>query len=147
MKIGEVFIWRDFPYAKFPGEQKDRWFVYIGETSTLQLPIIATIITATTQTQHYERGAMRANHSHIHIQQGQYGFERDCVLDLDEGYYEYEASMLGSNPKIETRGATTEECLRRIYKAVLTSNTMSKQTQRDIYACLNRIGITGLKRP
>ena len=147
MKIGEVFVWRSFPDAKFPGERKDRWFVYIGETSALQLTVIATIVTSTTQVQHYARGAARSNHAHVHIQKGQYGFEQDCVLDLDGGFYEYDRSALDGNQGIESRGTATEDCLRRIFKAVLASVHMPTRTKRDIHACLNQIGITGLKRP
>lgn len=133
MKIGEVFLWRNYPYAVV-GKIKDRWFLYLGKYREDPFSEIYLLIpTATTQLHHFEPGGNRAGHSHVMIRADDgFGFEADCVIDFEEVFYdtrEHEFVRYYENGDIIRKGKIDkEQVLREIYKAI--------QSARDIDRCI-----------
>jgi len=89
MDFGDVFLWRNYPFA-VKGKIKDRWFLYLGTYKADPFSeVIMLIPTATTQLHHFEAGGSRYDHSVVIMNASEgYGFEADCVLDFDEVFYD-----------------------------------------------------------
>ena len=90
-----------------------------------------------------------SNHLNILFKAGECGFEEDCVLDIDGGFYSHiEQNKLENNTAIEIKYEITRiDILQRIYKLVNDSKYISTMIKLDIYTSFNLYGITGLKRP
>jgi len=58
MQIGQLFLWNNFPYPK-DNSQKTRLFIFLGKSNIFLPPIVAYIITFTSQTQHYNPSSDR----------------------------------------------------------------------------------------
>lgn len=82
MRIGTVFKWLDYPFQE-DQKVKDRWFIYLGTSSILENPLCVYISTATTQTYHYQNQGKRSHHKCLPFKKGQFGFEQDCLVDLN----------------------------------------------------------------
>ncbi len=81
-KVGTVFKWKQYPYPQ-DNILKNRWFVYLGESSKLdEHAIFAYICTTTTQLHHYESNGDRASHGFIKFEKGKYNFDETSILDL-----------------------------------------------------------------
>ncbi|MCL4384752.1 MAG: hypothetical protein M1326_00350 [Cyanobacteria bacterium] len=52
MQVGQLFLWNNFPHPK-DNNQKPRIFIFLGKSNIFLPPVIAYIITFTSQTQHY----------------------------------------------------------------------------------------------
>jgi hypothetical protein len=148
LKPGTVFKWNRFPYPKYGGEIKARWFIYLGDTGLLLTPIIAHLCTTTTSLEDFEPGGKRASHRSFLIKKTRYPFfDEDCILDYDEEPYAVDKNSLQENATIETKGKLDRECLKTIYRGILASNHYSRKIILDIHTSLNQIGITGLTKP
>jgi hypothetical protein len=148
LKAGTVFRWENFPYPKYAGEIKARWFIYLGDTGLLLTPIIAYICTTTTSLDDFKPGGRRASHRHLLFKKIKYPFfEEDCILDYDEEPYPAERESLERNPNIEIKGELDQECLRTIYYGIWKSSYYSPKIVLDIHSSLNQVGITGLRKP
>lgn len=144
---GTIFRWIAFPYPKYGGEIKPRWFIYLGDTGPFLTPIIVHICTTTTSLSEYRKGGDRESHPYIRFNNPKYPFEQECILDLDEAPYQTELSELKDNPNIEIRGELSHDDLKNIYKRIQMSDHYSMKIRCDIHASLNRIGVGGLSRP
>jgi len=141
LKPGTIFKWNRFPYPKYGGELKPRWFIYLGDTGLISTPIIAYICTTTT------RGKKQLHHC-LPLPRAKYPyFEEDCILDFDEEPYQEAKNALETNRDIETKGQLDHESLKAIYRGICTSKYYSKKLLLDIHTSFNQIGITGLKKP
>ena len=146
MRIGTVFRWKNYPYP-FDGEVKARWFVYLGRSSSFLMLLFARICTTTTQINHFKPDGKRKKHAFVKIKSGYYGFESDCILDLDSITTEVEERLLQDNPDIEIKGQITEDLLRKIYDKIRDSKYISKKIKIEIYHSYNRDEIYDLKQP
>jgi len=145
-KVGTVFKWKQYPYPH-DNILKDRWFVYLGESSILdEHTIFAYICTTTTQLQHYEPNGDRASHDFIKFEKGKYDFNKTCILDL---FFKesLEKSKLENSQEIEFKFFLDKETMKRIYNKIYISKHFSKKEKRRIYESYNRNGITGIKKP
>jgi len=146
-KVGTVFKWNNFPDPKIGSEIKPRWFIYLGASSIFSNPIISYISTTTTKIKDFDQGGKRESHNKIDFLKGNFPFEEDCVLDLDEGYYPIENSKLEIVEEIEIKGELDKNIMKRIYNGILKSEKYSKRVLLDIQNSFNQAGIEGLKRP
>jgi hypothetical protein len=148
LKPGTVFRWNKFPFPKYGGETKARWFIYLGDSGLLSTPILAHICTTTTSLADFGPGGNRLNHRFLLIKKTQHPFfDEDCILDFDEEPYSREKSILLGNPDIETKGELDRETLKTIYRGILKSRQYSPRVILDIHTSLNQAGITGLQKP
>lgn len=154
MKVGTVFYWEAYPYP-IEGEEKRRWFVYLGEYSDNLDPhfgpawIIAP--TTTTQLHHYEPGGLRADFPRVYFRpEDGFGFTTECVLDLSDARLVISLDVFRKNietQKIKVCGRISDKKLRLIYEKIRDSRGYSFILKEVIHDNLNRAGLTGLKRP
>ena len=148
MKPGAVFRWKEFPYPKYAGKIKARWFIYLGDTGLLSAHVIAHICTTTTSLDDFGPRRKRASHRHLLLKKTRYPFfDEDCILDFDEWPYSVEKKSLENNPDIEIKGELDQECLKTIYYGIWKSSFYSPKIVLDIHTSLNQAGITGLRKP
>lgn len=149
MKPGTVLKWENFPEPKFKfdDEIKPRWFVYLGESPSFLTPHLAYIHTTTTQIAELEKGGRRYAHRYIKFDCSKTPFEKNCILDFDEGYYPFPKEKLENNPDIQTKGELDAITLKTIYNGILQSDFYSLKVLADIHNSFNLVGITGLKKP
>jgi hypothetical protein len=145
MKAGTVIKWNNFP-DRIDGDIKPRWFVYLGCSDSFSKPVLAYICTTTTQKQHYESGGNRSSHDFIYFKKNAFGFEEDCILDLDS-YYTKNKEIIDHNKDIEVKGELSGEIMMQIYNKILNSRHYSRIMKLDIHACFNAASIKGLKKP
>jgi hypothetical protein len=147
MKVGTVFIWRDFPFQR-DGIVKDRYFIYLGKSRDPDNPIMVFLFTATSQVHYYEEWGSRTGHNYIKFKSGQYCFTEDCIVDVDSIYNNLkETDFLNHTEDIEEKTVLTEFTLKRIYNLILKSKYISMKIKQDIHTNYNFDGITGLKNP
>ncbi len=80
---------------------------------------------------------------------GEFGFDKDCVLDLDKDFYAHieESIFLSFKEDITIKGKLSEQNLREIYNLILKSQRIPKIIKKDIHHSFNMAGITGLRKP
>lgn len=146
--VGDVIFWEDFPYPR-DGAVKPRWFIYLGRTGTLSMPVFAYLCTTTTQLHHFDPGGKRSSHACKRFNVRQFPqFERDCILDYDEELYAIqETTIENCKARIRIRDRLDENTMKNIFKQFSRPGVVSRVTVRDIFDSFNRDGITGLKRP
>ncbi len=134
IRVGAIIRWNNFPRPRYSTEVKPRWFVCLGNTSTFLDPLIFYLSTTTTQTQQYAPGGSLWNAQVIHFKCGEYGFDRDCVLNLDEYYSESEESIDTHAQDIEIVSVIQDKALlKRIYNIIYQSRKIPTVVKRDIY--------------
>lgn len=146
MQLGSVFIWENFPFRK-EGKEKDRYFVYFGESHYPDNPIKVFLITTTSKVNKYEEGGNRKNHIHYKFKAGYFGFVEDCILDFDSCYSIEEENFEKRKDDMEEKGKLTKLDLINIYNLLLKSRYYSKKEKQDIHTNYNFYGIKGLKNP
>jgi hypothetical protein len=149
-QIGTVFKWLNFPFTQYGNlDIKTRWFIYLGRSSKLNTPVFLYIGTTTSQTQHYDKDGCRSNSNFIRYKAGEFGFDTDCVLDIDADIYDYitESDFNRYSADHELVSVLPQDQIRRIYNKILQSNFIGKKIKMDIHSSLNLAGITNLKKP
>lgn len=150
-QLGSVFRWDNFPDVRdTPSKPKPRWFVYLGRSGVLLVPVFLYICTTTGKISEYESGGIRASNLFIKFHTGEYGFAKDCVLDIDMNFYEdiTKERITACISDIEIIDILSEEALRRIYnKLILKTNAISLVIKKDIHQSYNMAEITNLKKP
>ncbi len=145
MEVGDVFLWRNYPFA-VTGKIKDRWFLYLGRYSEDPFSEVYLLIpTATTQLNHFEQGGSRADHSYVMIKASDgFGFERDCVIDFDEIFYDItEHEFRSYEDDIVPKGNIDKEpVLRKIYEAVQAARYIDRCIKLQVRDNLRSIGIS-----
>jgi len=147
LRVGTVFKWNDFPDIRYGGKLKPRWFVYLGETTKIQPPIIAYIQTTTAQKSDFNPGGNRNTHIHYEFKSEKTPFEVDCIIDFSIPSLDYEKEKLENNPQIEIKGELDTEILKILYNKMYKSPQYSKMKLLDIHNSYNMVGIAGLKKP
>lgn len=148
MKPGTIFRWDNFPFPKIGDEIKPRWFICLGDTGLLSCPVFVHICTTTTAMDDFKHGGKRESHRVFRFEKKRYPcFSEDCILDFDERPYFELQGALESNKDIEIMGELDKQTLKSIYEGVLRSQFYSPRILLDIHTSLNRIGITGLRKP
>ena len=84
MQLGSVFIWNSFPFRK-EGKEKNRYFVYFGESHYPDNPVKVFLITTTSKVNEYEEGD-RKNHIHYKFKAGYFGFVEQHILFSCRGW-------------------------------------------------------------
>lgn len=148
MKPGTIFKWNNFPFPKIGTEIKPRWFICLGDTGLLSTPVFVHISTTTTSMDDFKPGGNRQSHRFFSFEKKKFPcFDEDCILDFDERPYSQPEGDLESNRDIEIKGELDKQSLKSIYNGVLRSQFYSPRILRDIHTSLNKIGITGLRKP
>jgi len=90
LKPGTVFWWKNFPFPKFGGEIKPRWFICLGDTGSLCIPVSLHFCTTTTAIEDFKPGGKRGSHRVFRFEKKRYPyFSEDCILDFyEEPYFE-----------------------------------------------------------
>ena len=146
MQIGRLFLWNNFPYPK-DNSQKTRLFIFLGKSNIFLPPIVAYIITFTSQTQHYNPSSDREKNTIVKFKEGEFSLDKDSVADLDNDFFDFILeSEINTCSDIKIISQVTNEKLKLIYKKLLQTG-ISKKIKCDIHQCLNSAGVTGLKRP
>lgn len=146
MQLGSVFIWKDFPFRK-EGKEKDRYFVYFGESHYPDNPVKVFLITTTSRIYHYEEEGARKSHNCCRFSAGSFGFIKDSILDLDSYYDIDKKDFEECKEDITEKGKLPEDILINIYYLILQSKNISMKVKKDIHYNYNLEGITGLKNP
>lgn len=146
MKLGSVFMWRNFPLQE-DGKVKDRYFIYLGKSCYTDNPIMVFLITATSRVHYYEEGGNRTHHNYIEFKAGQFCFTKDCIFDVNFTDHLEEINFLNHKEDIEEKTVLPESILKKIYNLILNSKTISQKIKKDIYINYNLGGITGLRNP
>lgn len=144
--VGVIFH-RPFSVREDEGDAKERYFLYLGNTSEfLSKPITVYVVTSTTQLKWFEPGGEKEESNFLKFSAGAYGFTKDCVIYFDDLIsYMTEPEFDGYMPE-ETGRINDKDLLRRIYDKILLSKRISKIIKRDIHTSFNEI-VTGLKIP
>ena len=146
MQTGQLFLWNNFPYPK-DNSQKTRLFIFLGKSNIFLPPIVAYIITFTSQTQHYNPNSDREKNTIVKFKEGEFGLDKDSVADLDNDFFDFiPESEINTCGDIKVIGQISSEKLKLIYKKLLQTG-ISKKIKYDIHQCLNNAGVTGLKKP
>jgi len=146
MQLGSVFIWKNFPFRE-EGKEKDRYFVYFGESHYPDNPVKVFFITTTSRIYHYEEEGARKNHNYYRFKAGSFGFIKDSVLDIDSYYNIEKKDFEDYKEDLEEKGKLPETILKNIYNLILKSKNISMKVKQDIHYNYNLEGITGLKKP
>jgi hypothetical protein len=148
LKPGTIFKWNDFPYPKIGSKIKPRWFICLGDTGLLSCPIFIHICTTTTSINDFKPGGTREKHRVFSFDKKRYPcFDEDCILDFDERPYSLPEGTLESNSDIEIKGELDKQTMKLIYEGIFKSQFYSPKILLDIHTSLNKIGITGLRKP
>ena len=152
LKIGDVIKWNNCPFRKdLKSKKKPRWWIYLGKRQDGSSLLI--MVTATTQTQYYKVGEDRFKNKRISIKKGDFGFNDDCLIDLDIGisYDEIAEAELSEHQAdiepISNIKETRETFMREIYNKICESRKTPLRIKKDIHYSFNLAGITGLKQP
>jgi len=146
MQLGSVFTWNSFPFRE-EGKEKNRYFVYFGESHYPDNPVKIFLITTTSRIYHYEEEGARKNHNYYRFEAGSFGFVKESILDLDS-YYDIDKKDFEERKEdITEKGKLPEDILRNIYYLILQSKNISMKVKQDIHDNYNREGVTGLKKP
>ena len=146
MQLGSVFIWKNFPFRE-EGKEKDRYFVYFGESHYPDNPVKVFFITTTSRIYHYEEEGARKNHNYYRFIAGSFGFVEDSILDVDSPYNIEKKDFEDYKEDLEEKGKLPETILKNIYNLILKSKNISMKVKQDIHYNYNLEGITGLKKP
>ena len=146
MQLGSVFTWNSFPFRE-EGKEKNRYFVYFGESHYPDTPVKVFLITTTSRIYHYEEEGARKNHNYYRFEAGSFGFVKESILDLDSYYDIDKKDFEECKEDITEKGKLSEDILRNIYYLILQSKNISMKVKQDIHDNYNREGITGLKKP
>jgi len=149
-EVGIVFKWKEYPYSHNKNVIKDRWFVYLGETSPYNgnIEIISYIATTTTKLEKYNKGGERENHKFVKFEKAKYPiFDKDCILDLDMREPCLIKKELEECNKIEIIGKIDNQTMKIIYKKICESKKFTKKEKMDIYNSYKRYGITEINKP
>ena len=149
MQVGGIYIWERFPLHTDPtAPTKSRWFVYLGTTGPLQIHVSVFICTATTKLKHYGPGGSRQGHRVMRIQAGQYGFQQDCVIDVDIGTMDFpETIMTSRKSDINQMGQFQDQEMRQLWNLIRDSGEIPHIVKLDIRDSLQRSGLVNLKMP
>lgn len=147
-KVGAVYKFKKtFTDRVDDLEAKERYFLYLGNTSEfIYSPITVYVVTSTTQLQQYETGGEKEKSNYLRFSQGTYGFTKDCIICFDEIKTYMTEPIFESYEPEECGVIEDKELLKRIYEKILQSNRISKIIKRDIHNCFNT-KVTGLKMP
>jgi len=146
MQLGSVFTWNSFPFRE-EGKEKNRYFVYFGESHYPDNPVKVFLITTTSRIYHYEEEGARKSHNCCRFSAGSFGFVKEGILDLDSYYDIDKKDFEKCKEDITEKGKLPEDILRNIYYLILQSKNISMKVKQDIHDNYNREGITGLKKP
>lgn len=153
MNVGDVFLWKKYPYNK-EGISKPRWFVYLGEYRETEdpldeiTPVMIIAPTTTSQLHYYVPGEPREKHPYVRFtpQEG-FGFASECILDLHVSDIVIEKIIFRNCERagnIVLKGILDDQKLREIYKKIYSSSGYSPKLKRQIRQNFNHAGITGL---
>ena len=146
MTLGSVILWHNFPFQK-DKVIKDRWFVYLGKYRYGDTNKNLYLFTTTTQMQYYLPGGEREKKIRISFKGGNYGFEKDCILDIDFGPEAIPEINLYDNSNITVKGLLPENILRQIHNLIERTKHISPKVKMDIHNSYIMAGIEGLKKP
>jgi len=85
MLVGNVLKWNNF----FPkiGPIKTRWFIYFGDRSNMQdKNANIFLLSPTTNITRFKK-YHKINSEYLLFHSGQYGFSKDCVINIYNGFY------------------------------------------------------------
>ena len=146
MQLGSVFTWNSFPFRE-EGKEKNRYFVYFGESHYPDSPVKVFLITTTSRIYHYEEEGARKSHNCCRFSAGSFGFIKDSILDLDS-YYDIDKKVFEKYKEdMEEKGQLPEPILKNIYNLILKSKNISIKVKQDIHYNYNLEDIFGLEKP
>ena len=145
MTVGDVFLWRDYPY-RASGRIKDRWFIYLGTYRADPFSEVFLLIpTTTTQLHHFEPGGSRESHHFVRFQPSDgFGFEAECVADFDEVFYDtpqakFDVYVQKGDITVKGRIASLS-VFRQISDAIQKSREIDRCIKRSVLENLRRAG-------
>ncbi len=148
LKVGTVFIWKNFPFPRH-GEVKNRYFIYLGDSSSLLTPTIsASVITYISTTTTPKIDLKYEIKDYYYFNANESPFDKDCIMYFDQFsfYNNVPKSFLENSENIQIKGKLKTNVLKEIYNKILKSK-YPKNAKIDIYDSFKRDNITGLKAP
>jgi len=84
----------------------------------------------------------------MRIQAGQYGFQQDCVIDVDIGTMDFpETIMTSRKSDINQMGQFQDQEMRQLWNLIRDSGEIPHIVKLDIRDSLQRSGLVNLKMP
>jgi len=147
MKIGTIFIWRDYPHLLMEDE-KDIWCVYLGETEAFYEPVFVLFHKLTGRDYYYKVGGERENRRHYKFTTEEYQkLKKDSIFDFEQ-YNEAVHKSEFEKIKIEIIQELPNDKVRMIYNNIKEPYCRYEyEIKCRIFECLNNEGIYGLEKP
>lgn len=145
-QIGSLFKWENFPHPD-DAKIKDRYFIYLGNTSRLTPPVMVYLCTTTTQLQYYEKDGIRSRNKYLRINAGEYGLPKDCVLDITKWTSDFaELDIVKSEACIQILCERLDGAfLRKVWDLIRADRSIAMIIKQDIAASLRRIEVGGIR--
>jgi hypothetical protein len=142
VKVGTVLKWNNYPYGKFEGKIKPRWFVCVGHTGEvhelLGFSFSLYISTTTTREAWLEKGEYYSFLPEKFLP-NQFPFEEKCHINYNEIPECVEGEKIINNPDIEIRGELDSSTMVQILKGLIKSGLISDRIKDDLKRCLDEI--------
>lgn len=138
-KAGDIITIDNYDLPDIGDTEKRIWGIYLGMDSIVECTIFVYFCRATTQKKDFQQGGRRYGNKFIEFSKGQYGFERDCLVDLDERP-KYTTKEKFNSFVIVKKGELPEDRIREIYNKCLTEK-LSKVQLKNIRDSLANAGI------
>lgn len=145
--IGAVLFWKNNVFQS-DNVTKDRYFIYLGNSSVYSFQMNIYTVTTTSRTRYYEPGGYRERDRCITIRAGTFGFPKDSVDDVNlHDMPFYQETNLEAASDIRQVGKVDYKTLKAIYQLVMIFPKVPPREKQDIYSCFVNSGIKGLEKP
>lgn len=119
--IGAVLFWKNNVFQS-DNVTKDRYFIYLGNSSVYSFQMNIYTVTTTSRTRYYEPGGYRERDRCITIRAGTFGFPKDSVDDVNlHDMPFYQETILEAASDIRQVGKVDYKTLKAIYQLVMIS--------------------------
>lgn len=139
LKSGDVIKISNFDLPRIGNEIKNIWGIYLGIDGIFDCPVFIYFCRTTTQEKDFGPGGNRASHKYIKFISGQYGFEDDCLIDLNERPFTDITKEKFTSFTIEKKGYLPDSIIQEIWDLCLKKylNTPQKKSIKDSFLKAN----------
>ncbi|MBN1573511.1 MAG: hypothetical protein JW984_09985 [Deltaproteobacteria bacterium] len=142
MEVGKVLKWNNYPYGKFEGKTKPRWFVCINHTGKIHkllgFSFSLYISTTTTREAWLEEGDYYSFLPENFLPE-KFPFEEKCHINYNEIPECVEEEKIINNPDIEIKGELDGLTMVQIIKGLIKSDLISDRIKDDPKRFLDEI--------
>ncbi|MCL2154419.1 MAG: hypothetical protein FWH53_02005 [Leptospirales bacterium] len=140
LTAGDIITIENFDLPDIGDTEKRIWCIYMGMDSILDYPIYVYFCRTTTQKEDFEKGGNRDGHKFIEFSKGQYGFEKTCLLDLNERPKANITQEKFNSYIITKKGRLPDFRIKEIFNKCLTEFLLPRQL-KSVRDSLAQVGI------